>query len=449
MVATDNDGGHGRGQGTAATPAAAARAWARPLPSVLVLSALAATCSLVRARYAGGAVAVAASTASAKVGLCCEGCNATQYAPFANVASWAYRYSLFVDDPVAAAWMAANNVEFVAHLAHHHVPLPTTAPAACNFDHAQAATPLCTEAMLDGALAYAKRQAPVAHLMGWNEAYDDNNKKAAKKYITPADAATWWRVHVQGMAARANLSLVSPTTGAEKHKLEWFGDMLLECWAQRGLGCDVGTVAAFSVHDYKCSEEYWVATYGDQGTFQSGLVAYLIANGTSGVNWAAYVHSRPIWVTETNCNGDTGFPPTAPVSGPEQCARISGQRASAPCGEYGQCGKGSLAAMEAMATVARVSWWNTWQDNAGGDVKTANAMLVDGAGTLNPRVSPVPALAPLGVHAACTEPLTCALSHFLPLSIARAKACVCVNLTPLHDWCVVFQARSLHRVVRW
>ena len=29
--------------------------------------------------------------------------------------------------------------------------------------------------------------------LGWNEAYDDSNKKAKKKYIAPADAATYWR----------------------------------------------------------------------------------------------------------------------------------------------------------------------------------------------------------------------------------------------------------------
>jgi len=82
---------------------------------------------------------------------------------------------------------------------------------------------------------------------------------------------------------------------------------------------------------------------------------------------------------------------------------------------------------------------NPWQDSAGGDVKTANAMLVDGAGTSKPRVSPVPALAPLRVHAAFTEPLARALfrSHSLSFSSARAKACVCVDLTLLHDWCCV------------
>lgn len=327
-------------------------------------------------------------TTATKVGLCCENCNATQYSPFSNASSWAYRYSLFIDDPSAAMWLADNRVEFVPHLAHHHVPLPNN--AACNFDHAGAATPLCTAAMLDGALAYAKKQATVTHLMGWNEAYDRGNKKAKKKYIAPADAATWWRLHVQGMAARANLSLVSPTTGAEKNKLEWLGDMLLACWSQRDQGCEVETIAAFSVHDYKCSEAYWRTTYGEAGAFQTGLAAYL-AHGTAGMdgmnsnyNWTAYVFARPIWVTETNCNGDTGWPPTAAVTGPEQCARITGQRADAPCGDYGKCGVGSIAAMESMPTVARVSWWNTWQNNAGGDVKTANAMLVDATGTLFP-----------------------------------------------------------------
>lgn len=37
-----------------------------------------------------------------KVGLCCENCSAIEYEPFANTSSWAYRYSLFVDDPSAA-----------------------------------------------------------------------------------------------------------------------------------------------------------------------------------------------------------------------------------------------------------------------------------------------------------------------------------------------------------
>jgi hypothetical protein len=319
--------------------------------------------------------------AAGKLGLCCMECNATQYDPFSNVSSWVYRYSLFVDDADAAQWLAKNRVEFVPHLAHKKVPLPDG--SSCNFDKA----PLCTASMLDGALKKNAKGLTIKYMMGWNEAYDKGNAKAKKKYIAPADAATYWRVFVQGMAKRANVALVSPTTGVTKGKLQWFGDMLLACWSQRASspGCDVETIAAFSVHDYKCSEAYWRSNYGTKGTFQTTLKAYLAASaGGKGKDWATYVDSRPIWVTETNCNGDTGYPSTGPVSRSEQCARITGQRADKNCGEFGKCGKGSIAAMESMDTIGRVSWWNTWQQNKKNASKTANAMLVDTTGQLFP-----------------------------------------------------------------
>ena len=254
-----------------------------------------------------------------KLGLCCMGCNATQYSPLGEVSSWAYRYSLWVDDPGATQWLVDNQVEFVPHLAHHHVPLPWG--TACDFSSTEgAAIPLCTDTMLDRAIAFAKGQGLIMrHLMGWNEAYDKGNDKAAKKYIDPTTAATYWRMHVQGMASRSNLTLVSPTTGVENKKLSWLGDMLLACWAQRSQGCDVETIVAFSVHDYKCAEPYWRQNYGKGGQFQRKLAAHLNnAHGSDGKNWTRYVELRPIWVTETNCNGDTGFPPTAPVSAEEQ-----------------------------------------------------------------------------------------------------------------------------------
>ena len=101
-------------------------------------------------------------------------------------------------------------------------------------------------------------------------------------------------------------------------------------------------------------------------------------------DWASYVDARPIWVTETNCNGDNGFPSTGPISNTEQCARITGQRAAQACGQFGKCGIGSIAAMESMVTIERVSWWNTWQTNKDHSNKTANAMLVDTMGQLFP-----------------------------------------------------------------
>merc|ERR1712166_1654159 len=106
--------------------------------------------------------------------------------------------------------------------------------------------------------------------------------------------------------------------------------MLLACWAQRAQGCDVETIAAFSVHDYKCGESYWRVNYGANGTFQQNLKGYLTAGeekegSGDGKDWSTYVDSRPLWVTETNCNGDYGYPSTQTVPRTEQCARITGQ----------------------------------------------------------------------------------------------------------------------------
>jgi hypothetical protein len=325
-----------------------------------------------------------------KLGLCCMECTSSQYAPFAKASSWVYRYNLFVDDDSAANWLVANNVEFVPHLAHKKVPLPDG--SACTFSasdvvNTNGQVPLCTAAMLDVALAAKNNKGvTIRYLMGWNEAYDNSGSKAEKKYIAPVDAATYWRTFVQGLAARnGNLTLVSPTTGVTKGKLEWLGDMILACWSQRSKGCDVETIKVFSVHDYKCSEAYWRSNYGTNGTFQKNLKAYLNAGaGQLGRDWSTFVDTRPIWVTETNCNGDYGYPPTAMVSRSEQCARITGNRAEKDCGDYGKCGIGSIATMESMNTIGRVSWWNTWQQNKGNATKTYNAMLVSATGDLFP-----------------------------------------------------------------
>ena len=330
--------------------------------------------------------------ARGKVGLCCKECSAKSYSPFAGSASWAYRYQLFVDDTEAAIWLHSNNIEFVPHLAHKQVPLPGGSSCTLETSEISANIPLCTATILDAAISASNNKAVTTkYLMGWNEAYDNSNSKSKKKYIRPVDAATYWRTFVQGLAARnGNLSLVSPTTGVSKGKMEWMGDMLLACWAQRSEGCDVETIKAFSVHDYKCGESYWRSNYGINGTFQRSLKAYLAMAGV-GKDWSSYVDTRPIWVTETNCNGDYGFPHTHEIYRSEQCARITGQRADDECGNeaaYGKvdtkCGIGSLAALEQMENIARVSWWNTWQTNKKNVTATFNAMLVSATGHLYP-----------------------------------------------------------------
>ena len=222
-------------------------------------------------------VAAAATSSPGKLGLCCMECTATQYAPFAKSASWVYRYNLFLDDADAAQWLSSSSIEFVPHLAHKKVPLPNGTTCTIVSEDTTKNIPLCTSAMLDAALqAENNNGVTMRYLMGWNEAYDHSGSKAKKKYIAPADAATYWRTIVQGLAARnGNLTLVSPTTGVTKGKMEWLGAMLLACWNQRSMGCDVESIQAFSVHDYKCGESYWRSNYGVNGTFQQTLKAYL------------------------------------------------------------------------------------------------------------------------------------------------------------------------------
>ena len=146
--------------------------------------------------------AVVEVAAAGKLGLCCESCNATQYGPFSAAGSWAYRYSLFVDDADSAKWLGDNSVEFVPHLAHKQVPLPDGSSCTINGTAATKNIPLCTAEALDGALRFNSNSLSMKYLMGWNEAYDSSGAKAwkvQKKYIAPVDAATYWRTVVQGL----------------------------------------------------------------------------------------------------------------------------------------------------------------------------------------------------------------------------------------------------------
>ena len=142
------------------------------------------------------ALLLAELSTAGKVGLCCESCNSTQYGPFAIAASWAYRYSLFVDNTDAAMWLRDNGVEFVPHLAHKLVPLPDGTSCTINGTDTTDKIPLCTAKALDGALRFNAEGLSAKYLMGWNEAYDRSGAKPwkeQKKYIAPADAATYWR----------------------------------------------------------------------------------------------------------------------------------------------------------------------------------------------------------------------------------------------------------------
>lgn len=324
-----------------------------------------------------------AFAASEKTGLCCEGCNTTQFGPFEGHATWTYNYKLSISDHSTVAWLNSQGVEYVPMMAHRRLFLPDGSSCefgAVAFKEKKMKRP-CTEDQLVEVIEGTRKQMskPLRYLMGWNEPYDFGNHKAAKKYITPKEAADWWRQIMQPVARRTNLSLVSPTTGAPHKKWNWTQNFLEECWNLKNAtpSCDVESIAAFSVHDYKCSEQYWLKSYGNgKKSFQAQLAHAM--QGLGGKDWRSYVSSRPIWVTETNCGGDGDLP-----SGEESCMRITNQRPNLTT-ENGVIGRGSIATMRDLHTIDRISWWNTWNANEKNRSKTATAMLVDSAGTLLP-----------------------------------------------------------------
>lgn len=99
------------------------------------------------------------------------------------------------------------------------------------------------------------------------------------------------------------LKLVSPTTGASNPKIGWMAEFLAGCWAKRNEStapCDVNLIKAFSVHDYKCAESYWVENYTIKtGFMQTEMISQLdeaTAGDNDEINWTDYVNNMPIWV---------------------------------------------------------------------------------------------------------------------------------------------------------
>lgn len=91
--------------------------------------------------------------------------------------------------------------------------------------------------------------------------------------------------------------------------------------------CDVDLIKYFSVHYYRCAEKYWFKHYGPEGSMYKDLIEALDAlteeYGSAPKNWAGYIRSIPIMLTETNCNWDGKEDIWQPIE--NQCERITGQ----------------------------------------------------------------------------------------------------------------------------
>jgi len=257
-------------------------------------------------------------------------------------------------------------------------------------------------ALLEQTMTGMYGKARPKYLMGFNEPEDTHFKH---KNISPEEAVYYWRTFLQPAAKQLGLALVTPTVnlgfcGDHPYGCDrmgtWLANFLKVCYNHKNVAtnpCDVESIKAISYHGYECFESYWTEKFSKTGTFFNDMKAQL--SGTSQYDWDNWVNTRPIWVTEHNCNNDNvgslmfkDMMPLADMT--EVCERISGQAADQKCqpcdrdngpniwGDF-KWGKGSIQAMEELPMIDRYSWWNTWNKGQStvAAARVLNARLVD------------------------------------------------------------------------
>lgn len=301
-----------------------------------------------------------------------------------RLVAWLYDYG---NEPTAFNWngwvapksnaeqllryMNDNSIEFVPMVAarsFHPSSGPTDAGGTCFLVTNESPSQIrgkvaCTVDQMVEQLAGLRDRlvAPVRFLGTTNEPW------FLEPEMSGEEAAEIWRLYLQPAAAAAGLSLLSPTINL----YDWLGDFLRACYDRRFSNppCDVETIAAFTVHEYECSERFWRERYGGGG-FRNRASSEM--GGYGGKDWGSFFGARRFWVTETNCNWeDSGSP-----DGTEQCLRASGGRPATH-------GRGSIATMNELADVVAYAWWTITNGRNPG-TKQFNARILDQRGNLLP-----------------------------------------------------------------
>jgi hypothetical protein len=289
-------------------------------------------------------------------------CTSVQAEPFEDTASWFYTYSQ-QPKPSLVDWANNRSVEFVPMIGWQFVEFVNGTRCSLGASKSDA----CSVSDIVQSLQEGIDQLHVRpkYLLGFNEPYNHA--------LSGGDVADLWRRYIQPAAESAQLQLVSATATAGGDGLDVLKFFLMRCWDFRNdtsSPCDVQKISAFAIHSYECRERVWEENFNPSGgIFRSSLVKAL--GGYGGHDWAGFVNSRPLWITETNCNWDGDTPGSK-----EQCQRISGRGAK----EFGQ---GSIRTLNQLESVDRYAWWNTFQSNTT-RAMTLNARLVDANGTLTP-----------------------------------------------------------------
>ena len=285
---------------------------------------------------------------------------------FNGKVSWFYNYK---HTPVLwqGVWADENDVEFVPM-----IPQPwlwdnneNSSGKKCFFDEDKQPTCRVEDVIevLNNAKKARKGGVPVKSLMGFNEMYNNPDD------LTPEESALYWGKFVQPAANATGLSLISPTLNAKSEATSWFSDFLKSCYDLKDHAdhpCDVELIKKFAVHQYDCREWIWNDWYGGDNSEMIESLILKMENYCPGEgncpDWAAYLRSRELWVTETNCYWETIDPTLTNfnfeyphASSKEQCLRTTGQMQDTH-------GNGSIAKMEELDNIERYAWWTTFND---------------------------------------------------------------------------------------
>ena len=137
-------------------------------------------------------------------------------------------------------------------------------------------------------------------------------------------------------------------------RIDWTVEFLQACWELRDASegaCDVKSIEVFAMHDYTCFYQDSLNKYQVNSTKEDSFYKYLIdkltdkqLEGGQTFDWASWIPSIPIWITEQNCNHE--IPPYAQTSNVKACQELTGTWTS-----DSRWGKGSVYAVRELDNI--------------------------------------------------------------------------------------------------
>ena len=286
--------------------------------------------------------------------------------------NWFYSYFLHIPKQDTIDWLNENNIEFLPMIGSDRTWAGRWKKKCwmTGKDENGNEKPKCDLDDMIWSIQNTQDQlnTPIEWLMGFNEPWDPN-PNLKWKYTDPWTAAELWGEYFQPLADHFGLKLLSPTTlqKRDKGKAQWYVDFLKSCWELRDseYACDVTSIKATSIHEYKCFYDLWYEYYDVDSSkwTDENFYKFIIDQledpeweGHDAMDWYTLITETPLWITETNCNYDNPNPKYYPDT-VDMCLRSTGQAEDNANGM--SYGPGSIKAAWEMDHVHRIAWFLT------------------------------------------------------------------------------------------